>query len=59
VGKHHTAVKGFAEGPSQRTLKILDISDSTVKFKAVKALLSMPELEQVVLDNCSGLGSEF
>ena len=53
------AVRQFAEGSSANTLRNLDIAGSTVRFKTVKQLFWMAELEKLVLDDCSQIGHEF
>ena len=52
-------VKSFAEGASLHTLKVLDIAGSSVKFKLIKPLFWMNELEKLVLDNCTCIGHEM
>lgn len=52
-------VRTFAEGSSSKSLKILDLSNSSAKFKSLKYLFNMPELEKLVLNDCNHLGHEF
>ena len=57
--KEANPTKAFAEGNMNMTLKKLDLSNSQIKFKTLRPLLWMNQLEQVILDDCDKIGHEF
>lgn len=57
--KEANPIKCFIDGGSQKTLKKLDVSSSLVRFKTIRPLFQMNELEEIILDNCEKLGNEF
>ena len=59
LSNKQSAARIFAEGASANTLKILDLSGSSIKFKSIHPLFCMNELEKLVLDECRMFGGEF
>ena len=54
--KEANPIKYFADGNSNKTLKKLDLANSQIKFKTIRPLLWMNELEELILDDCEKIG---